>query len=106
MGNYDLWNNGELRTEGFDEARSLMLWRGDPPIVWTHYPLLEVPEGYVDVHGHIHQKPSKGRRINVSVEQLDYKPVEMTRLRKLAKALIRDGYPPGETTLERVNALG
>ena len=108
IGNHDLLGCGELRTDGFDEAWSLMLSPGDPPLIWTHYPLGEVPEGYVNIHGHMHNrsKPTETPHINVSVEQLDYTPIEMTRLRKLAKALIREEYPPGETTLGRVNALG
>ena len=43
-------------------------------------PLLQVPHGCVNVHGHVHQKesPTKNRHINVSVEQLDYRPVKLS----------------------------
>ena len=46
----------------------------------THLPLEEVPEGTVDLHGHIHQHRLAGRRINVSVEQLEYRPWPLTAL--------------------------
>ena len=47
IGNHDLTGLGELRAEGFDSVWSVMTLSGDPPLVWTHYPLREVPEGYV-----------------------------------------------------------
>ena len=54
IGNHDLTGLGELRAEGFDSVWSVMTLSGDPPLVWTHYPLREVPEGYVNIHGHVH----------------------------------------------------
>ena len=57
----------------------------DPPLALTHVPLLEVPFGCVNVHGHVHEKaspppePSHQR----SVEQLDYRPVKMSEIRRL-----------------------
>ena len=79
---------------------------GDPPLLWTHYPLRKVPEGHVNIDGHEHGKtPGMSPHINVSVEQLEYEPIGLTRLRGLARALIKGHYPPGATTIERIANL-
>ena len=79
---------------------------GDPPLLWTHYPLREVPEGHVNIHGHEHGKPLRmSPHINVSVEQLEYEPISLTKLRRLARALVAGQYPPGRTTIERIASL-
>ena len=79
---------------------------GAPPLVCTHYPLAEVPEGHVNIHGNAHGTPPGGSaHINVAVEQLDYEPVGLDRLRRLARALVAGHYPPGATTLERIALL-
>ena len=107
LGNHDLTRVGTLRAEGFDRVWSVMLSGGEPPLIWTHYPLSQVPSGYVNLHGHIHDDPpTRTPHINVSVEQLDYAPVSLARLRPLARALANGEYPPGETTLERLEAIG
>ena len=49
---------------------SVMVSAGAPPLVWTHDPLAEVPEGHVNVHGHRHgAPPGRSPHINVAVEQ-------------------------------------
>ncbi len=107
MGNHDITESGFLRPEGFDDVWSLLVSAGEPPLIWTHYPLTRVPDGYVNIHGHEHNTlPAHTPHINVSVEQLGYRPVLMEDLRILARALIVGMYPPGSTTLERLIALG
>ena len=54
IGNHDVTGPGEVRTQGFDDVWSVMVSAGAPPLVWTHYPLAEVPGGHVNVHGHRH----------------------------------------------------
>ena len=72
-----------------------------------HYPLNEVPDGYVNIHGHVHDDPPRRTpHINVSVEQLDYAPVPLTALRALARVLVRGEYPEGNTTLARLQVIG
>ena len=67
----------------------------------------KVPDGYVNIHGHQHDDlPTRTPHINVSVEQLDYAPVPLTALRALAQTLVRNEYPAGRTTLERLRAIG
>lgn len=50
--------------------------RPQDPLVWSKF-------GRYHFHGHTHDKlPSEGRRFNVSVEQIGYKPIEITELIK------------------------
>ena len=66
-----------------------------------------MPPACVNVHGHVHEKPSvtRNRHINVSVEQLDYRPVRMTDVRRLALRLVERGDVPGGTTAERLRIV-
>ena len=106
IGNHDVTGPGEIRTRGFDHVWSVMVSAGSPPLVWTHYPLAEVPEGHVNVHGHRHgAPPGRSPHINVAIEQLEYEPVRLDRLRRLARALVEGHYPPGATTIERIAHL-
>lgn len=106
IGNHDLTGSGSLRVDGFDEIGAVMFADGDPPLVFTHIPLTLVPEGCVNIHGHTHDEaPWDSPHINVSVEQLAYRPVALTRLSLLARELAAGRYPPGDTTLERLRAI-
>ena len=106
IGNHDITGSGLLRLDGFDYAWSLMVSTGEPPLIWTHYPLTNVPDGYVNIHGHEHNSPpAHSPHINVSVEQLDYRPVRLVDLRTLARALVVGMYPQGTTTIERILSL-
>ena len=106
IGNHDLTGAGRLRIDGFDMIGAVLFVDGDPPLVFTHIPLTDVPEGCVNVHGHTHDEtPRTTPHINVSVEQLDYRPVALPRLRRLAGRLVAGHYPGGATTLERIDAV-
>jgi calcineurin-like phosphoesterase family protein len=52
-------------------------------IIFTHHPLLkeEIPIGYVNIHGHIHDKDSF-YGINVSVEKINYTPISIEKYLK------------------------
>ena len=103
FGNHDLTGGGDLRVDGFDDVCAVLCIDGDPPLVCTHLPLKEVPAGCANVHGHTHNEPPRRTpHINVSVEQLDYRPVAASRLRALARELLAGRIPPGNTTLERL----
>ena len=107
VGNHDLTGAGELRVAGFDHIASVLCDDGDPPLVFTHLPLANPPCGCVNVHGHTHAEPPRqSPHINVSVEQLDYRPVALPRLRALAQHLAAGRYPAGATTLERLANMG
>lgn len=56
-------------------------------IILSHRPLEDnqIPEGYINVHGHIHnhkldERFDKKRHLNISVEQTDYKPLSKEEL--------------------------
>ena len=74
LGNHDR-DVPALRRTGFQKTCRTALCATDPPLVLTHIPLLTVPAGATNVHGHLHQAagPTK-RHVNVSVEHTDYAP--------------------------------
>ena len=52
--------------------------------IFTHEPLRAVPNGFLNIHGHVHNNKNAERwisadRRNVSVEMIDYTPVELIR---------------------------
>ncbi|MDE0271145.1 MAG: hypothetical protein F4149_14565 [Gammaproteobacteria bacterium] len=106
VGNHDLTGSGALRVDGFDDICSLLCAAGDPPLLFTHMPLSDVPKGWVNVHGHTHAAPvTCSPHINVSVEHIRYRPLALPRIRALAKALAQGRYPAGSSTLERIESL-
>lgn len=106
VGNHDLTGSGVLRVDGFDDICSALTVDADPPLAFTHMPLADVPAGVVNVHGHTHDEPPRrSRHINVSVEQLDYRPVDLGRIKALARELLAERYPDGRTTLERIASV-
>ena len=54
---------------------------GDPPLLLTHVPLVQVPHGAVNIHGHVHEQesPTPNRHVNVSVEQTELPAGEAER---------------------------
>ncbi len=107
-GNHDFGGAGELRVKGFSEVCAGLYADGDPKLIFTHVPIEadHLPDGWVNVHGHMHDDPPTDTcHINVSVEQLEYAPVLLSRIRVLAPALVQGVYPAGRTTLEQIEAL-
>ncbi len=106
IGNHDLTGSGALRVDGFDDICPVLVIDGDVPLVFTHMPLATVPDGCANVHGHTHDaSPTRSPHINVSVEQLAYRPVPLERIRALAKKVVAGRYPQGATTIERIANL-
>ena len=106
IGNHDLTSSGRLRTLGFDEVWALLVSDGDPPLIWKHAPLPHVPNGHVNIHGHLHNENlAESAHINVSVEQIEYRPLSLKRVLRLAQAIVVGKYPDGRTTLERIRSL-
>ena len=103
-GNHDHDGNGHIVTDGFDEAFLALLLEGDPVLAITHVPLEQVPAGVVNVHGHTHHRDAggEGAHINVSVEQLDYRPARLADVRVLARHLAAGAVPGGTTTAEQI----
>ena len=88
-GNHDNAHIRRLR-RAFDEVAACAHLAGEPHLLFTHVPLDEVPAGCVNVQGHVHRKRSVDlHRINVSVEQIGYRPVPVADVRRLACRLDR-----------------
>ena len=106
-GNHDVTRAGLLGSDGFDEVYSALYVDGDPPLLLTHVPLRLVPEGCVNVHGHLHQGrvPGRTRHINVCVEQLHYRPRALSALRALAQRLVSGDTVRGRTTAHQLGSL-
>ena len=55
-------------------------------LILSHSPLSkeEVPKGFINVHGHIHEKESFNG-VNVSIEKTNYEPLELEKLKESIK---------------------
>ncbi|MEK6896477.1 MAG: metallophosphoesterase [Nanoarchaeota archaeon] len=53
-------------------------------IIFSHNPLSkkDIPKGFINVHGHIHEKESL-YGFNASVEKMNYEPIEIQDLKKM-----------------------
>ncbi len=107
IGNHDVDPLNPLNALVIDRTDATLAAPGNPSLVLTHVPLRRVPAGWVNVHGHIHQErsPTDERHINVSVEQLDYRPARMSDIRRLARRLVKGTSVPGETTRVRLDLV-
>ncbi len=107
-GNHDFNRfTGCLDPSAHDLAAPVVVVDTDPPLAITHVPLLEVPKGWVNAHGHVHNMkplPDDSPHINVCVEHLEYRPVRPKRVLALAKHVLRHGQPRDATTIERIRA--
>ena len=97
LGNHDVDPVNQARPLEVHRTAVTLAAPGEPPLLPTHVPLLEVPHGCVNVHGHVHQKesPTRNRHINVSVEQLNYRPAKLSAIRRLARRLLEEEPSPG-----------
>ena len=82
-GNHDFHRDGRVYELAFNERHLCFVidvedHDFDYQLLFTHYPLdpTNVPDGCVNVHGHIHNNVVPGERhINMCVEHTGYKPV-------------------------------
>ena len=100
LGNHDFTGKGGVPDLGEDELYVTMISPGKPTLLLTHLPLHEVPGGMVNVHGHSHRAEEKqsGPYVNVCVERTEYRPIQMSELRKRARKLTRPATSPGRST--------
>lgn len=90
--------NVELLMGNHDRGRSLTWWEEKGfsrvyqyPIVMggkyilSHEPLSEVPKPFYNIHGHTHGKNMEGRYYNVSVENINYKPILFDTIKETFK---------------------
>ena len=107
LGNHEFDGTVAAHLDGFDEVSSTLYIAGRPELLLTHLPLRDVPEGCVNVHGHVHKwVPGPTRHINVVVEQVRYRPRSLARVRRLAAHLVRGEALPGRTTAEQLTHVG
>lgn len=81
MGNHDR-KKSLYRDAGFitTEKRIVFPYATDKQILLSHKPIIDLPEGCVNIHGHIHEKEldplifDTHNYYNVSVENINYTP--------------------------------
>ena len=107
LGNHDVDAVNQIHPFEIDRTAVTLYAAGDPPLLLTHVPLLLVPHGAVNVHGHVHEQesPTPNRHINVSVEQLTYRPTKLSEIRRLARRLMEGRTVRGESTRARLNVV-
>ena len=107
IGNHEVNRAGEVDIDGFDETHSTLYAPGDPPLLLSHMPLRHVPDGCVNVHGHLHNResPSRTHHINVCIEQLCYRPGPWEAICRLARNLAAGNAVRGRTTAQRLTSL-
>ena len=107
LGNHDVDPVNRIRPFEIDRTAVTLYAAGDPPLLLTHVPLLQVPHGAVNVHGHVHEQesPTPNRHVNVSVEQLNYRPAKLSDIRRLARQLTEGRTVPGHSTWARLNVV-
>jgi calcineurin-like phosphoesterase family protein len=101
IGNHD-FAKSKLKKLHFDEIHIVYnLVIDGITVAFTHYPMDNLPEGWINIHGHVHKgKPDKAatnRHINVNCEFIDYKPVNLTELADQVTALA--SMPEGGTKM-------
>jgi len=89
VGNHD-FNGKKLRNLNFDETH--LIYTIDYPdvsMVFTHYPMYNIPWPWVNIHGHLHAYPNPDSghllHINVNCEVQEYKPRLLEDIAKQAK---------------------
>ena len=107
LGNHDVDPVNRIRPFKIDRTAVTLYAAGDPPLLLTHVPLLHVPHGAVNIHGHVHEQesPTPNRHVNVSVEQLNYRPAKLSDIRRLARRLVEGSSVPGHSTRARLNVV-
>ncbi len=89
VGNHDV-HKKRIKRLDFNEIYSLYTI-DDPvcPLVFTHYTMENAPLPWINVHGHVHNKSyymeDSLQHINVGVEVLDYTPIHLNDLWRIAK---------------------
>ena len=61
LGSHDVDPGNHVRPVAVDRTVATLSAPGEPPLLLTHVPLLQVPPGCVNLHGHVHQKELPNR---------------------------------------------
>ena len=80
QGNHD---NKSIREAGFIIVKGSLEIEN---LILSHSPLSkeEIPRGFINIHGHIHEKESLNG-INISVEKTNYEPLDLEELKNKIK---------------------
>jgi len=91
VGNHD-FKKRNLRDLNFDEVHLLQHYIiDDIDLVLTHYPMDNLVEPYINVHGHVHIYPpnnyysDSNQHINVNCEFHNYRPINLNEIVRIAK---------------------
>lgn len=89
VGNHD-FNKKVLRDLEFDEIHLMYTLEHDGiPLVFTHYPMGNLPGKYYNIHGHLHVKHAHlygpPQHLNVNCELHDYAPLSLSEIFKVVK---------------------
>ena len=106
-GNHDFNRKGRPADTGCEETWMSLVVTGAPPLLVTHIPMTEVPEGTANVHGHVHNnEPLRaGPYVNICVEHTGYRPLPLDAVRRLARARPDDPRPRAATTAGEIECL-
>lgn len=89
LGNHDIDRSGKPLKLDVDESHICYVINADQAqLLFTHYHLENVPEGCVNVHGHIHQQVANPWNINICVEHTDYAPMDLSLVAERAVAYL------------------
>ena len=107
LGNHDFTRIlGREKALGTGTASMTLVIRSDPPLLVTHVPMAEVPDGCVNVHGHEHAfKPLRrgGGSTSASSRRSTARSTCGRRSSPLRRSSSRAGYPRGS---RRPNGCG
>ena len=100
--------SGKIRSHGHDEVCPMATFETDPPMVLTHVPLEEIPAGWINLHGHVHNNEERrsSRHINVCVEHTGYAPLAIEDLAFLGHAVLGGDACPETETIDRIRGAG
>ena len=59
-------------------------------LILSHRPLERIPPGYINVHGHIHEKETYGKRINACVDVTGFSPNRLTYYTRKANQMLME----------------
>jgi len=82
VGNHDMHRDGKLFELAFDETHLCMVidvpdHDFDMQLLLTHYPMDNVPEDCINIHGHIHTNLANAWNLNMCVEHTNYQPMPL-----------------------------
>jgi calcineurin-like phosphoesterase family protein len=88
VGNHDIEKKKRIKPMAFDEVHICYnLTVNDTPLVFTHYPLDNIPDGWINCHGHIHKNGHRTdeiqlhkSHINVNCEFWNYTPISLKQI--------------------------